>query len=129
VRDEHAQIDVPPLADGAEPSAQRAGIFHGREPEESLQIADPKKSPNVSDQGEQCGGGDEAHRHHRLQAREVRDVAGERRELPFDCARVHLKHINLITCGANVVWKSGRAVAGGRITVGRIRAVAAVHPA
>ena len=55
------------------------------------------KSSNVAHQSDERGGRQETDTGHRLQERDVRELPGQGRQLPFDGAHIRFEHATLVT--------------------------------
>ena len=55
------------------------------------------ESSNVADQGDERRSGEEADAGHCLEERDVRELPGQSRQLPFDGAHIRFEHANLVT--------------------------------
>ena len=71
----------------------RTGVFLRRQAQEAREVPAGAKTPDVAHERDQRRGGQHAHAGHRLQQRHVRQLARQRRELPFDGAHVRLEHV------------------------------------
>jgi hypothetical protein len=97
VCEEHANVHVAPLADGAEPAPRPAGVFLGRQAEEAREMSSGRKTPDVCDEGDQRGGGEHPDARDGLQERHVGQLGCECPELSFDGTHIRLEHLNLVT--------------------------------
>src|SRR5436190_6243230 len=84
VDEQHAEVDVAALADGAEAADEAAGALARRQPQVAGQVTAGGEALHVSDEGDQGGSGDEADARDGAQAGNDRDLVGERLELGLD---------------------------------------------
>ena len=103
VDEEHAQVDVAALADGAEAADETAGVLTRGQPQIAGEVTAGGETLNVPDEGDQGGGGDETDAGDGAQACDGGSLVGECLELVLDDTDAAL-HVADLGAGGGESW-------------------------